>query len=81
MMGLVDGGSCNGVAFRVDARNAATELNVLFRREMSHYIYKPTWIEAQCVETKNTFKILTFVVDKENHRYVDNLSVKTSFAL
>ncbi len=52
MMGLVEGGSCNGVAFRIDASNAASELDVLFRREMSHYIYKPTWVEAQCVETK-----------------------------
>ena len=74
MMGLVEGGNCNGVAFRIDAKNAATELDVLFRREMSHYIYKPTWVEAQCVETNSTFTILTFVVDKENHRFVDNLS-------
>lgn len=76
MMGLVDGGNCNGVAFRIDSKNAASELDVLFRREMSYFIYKPTWIEAQCVETKNTFTILTFVVDKENHRFVDNLSIK-----
>lgn len=76
MMGLISGDGCNGVAFRIDAINAATELDVLFRREMSHYIYKPTWIEAQCVETKSTFKILTFVVDIENHRFVDNLSLK-----
>ena len=76
MMGLIEGDSCNGVAFRIDAKNAATELDVLFRREMSHYIYKQTWIEAQCVETNNTFKILTFVVDKENHRFVDNLSLE-----
>ncbi len=75
MMGLVEGGSCNGVAFRIDAKNAATELDVLFRREMSHYIYKPTWIEAQCIETNKPFKILTFVVDKENHRFVDSLSI------
>ena len=75
MMGLVPGGNCNGVAFRIDARNAVTELDVLFRREMSYYVYKPTWIEAQCFETNNTFKILTFVVDKENHRFVNNLSI------
>jgi len=76
MMGLVEGGSCNGVAFRIAAKNATSELDVLFRREMSHYIYKPTWIEAQCVETKKSFKMLTFVVDKANHRFVNNLSIK-----
>jgi cation transport protein ChaC len=78
MMGLVPGGSCNGVAFRIDAKNAETELDVLFRREMPHYIYKPTWIEAQCVETKKPFKTLTFVVDRENQRFVDNLSLENT---
>ena len=78
MMGLVPGGSCNGVAFRIDAKNAAAEIDVLFRREMSYYIYKPTWIEAQCVETKSSFKTLAFVVDKENHRFVDNLSIENT---
>jgi len=76
MMGLVEGDSCNGVAFRIDAKNAATELDVLFRREMPHYIYKPTWVEAQCVEKNKTFKTLTFVVDTENQRFVDNLSIE-----
>ncbi len=75
MMGLVEGECCNGVAFRVSASNAASELDVLFRREMAHYIYKPTWVEAECVDSKNTFKTLTFVVDKDNHRFVDNLSI------
>ncbi len=75
MMGLLEGGSCNGLAFRIDVSNAASELDVLFRREMSHYIYKPTWIDARCVETQKTFKTLTFVVDKENYRFVDNLSI------
>lgn len=76
MMGLMSGGACNGVAFRIDTKNIATELDILFRREMSHYIYKPTWVEARCVETDTTFKALTFVVDKTNHRFVDNLTLE-----
>jgi cation transport protein ChaC len=75
MMGLVDGDRCNGVAFRINAKNAATELDILFRREMSHYIYKATWVEAQCVDTNKKFNTLTFVVDTENHRFVDNLAL------
>ncbi|MBX2835307.1 MAG: gamma-glutamylcyclotransferase [Gammaproteobacteria bacterium] len=75
MMGLMSGGRCNGVAFRIDANNVTTELDILFRREMSHYIYKPTWVEARCVETDTAFKALTFVVDKTNHRFVDNLTL------
>jgi len=76
MMGLMEGEGCNGVAFRISAENARSELDVLYRREMSHYIYKPTWVDAQCVETDSLFKILTFVVDKENHRFVNNLSIE-----
>jgi cation transport regulator ChaC len=41
---------------------------------MSHYIYKPTWVEARCVNTNSSFKTLTFIVDCENYRYVDNLT-------
>jgi cation transport protein ChaC len=76
MMGLMNGGKCNGVAFRIDANKITTELDILFRREMSHYIYKPTWVDARCVETDKTFKALAFVVDKTNHRFVDNLTLE-----
>ena len=76
MVGLVNGGRCNGVAFRIAAENAATELDILFRREMSHFIYKASWVDAHCVETNKSFKTLTFVVDDKNHRYVDNLTVE-----
>ncbi|MFK7853674.1 MAG: gamma-glutamylcyclotransferase [Granulosicoccus sp.] len=75
MMGLVEGGQCNGVAFRIDPEKAATELDILYRREMPHFIYKPTWVDARCVDTQRSFKSLTFVVDSENHRYVDNLTL------
>ena len=74
MMGLVEGGQCNGVAFRIKSESVATELDVLFRREMSHYVYKSTWVDAACVDTHQQFKALTFVVDVENDRFVDNLT-------
>ena len=74
MMGLLEGGQCQGVAFRIAKSNVATELDVLFRREMSHYIYKPTWVDTQCVDSNKSFKTLTFVVDTENHRYANDLT-------
>jgi len=75
MMGLIEGEQCNGVAFRIKPEKAATELDILFRREMSHFIYKPTWVDCYCTESNSDFSALTFVVDCENHRYVENLSV------
>jgi len=74
MMGLIKGDNCDGMAFRIDRDKAETELDILFRREMSFYIYKPTWVDAHCVETGTVFRTLTFVVDKNNHRYVDDLT-------
>lgn len=73
MMGLLEGGECHGVAFRISSANVTTELDVLFRREMSHYIYLPTWVTAQCADTNQSFKTLTFVVDVNNPRFAHNL--------
>lgn len=74
MVGLVEGGNCGGMAFRISRQKAATELDVLFRREMSHFVYKPVWIEAICAETESAVNALTFVVDTSNERYAAELS-------
>lgn len=76
MMGLVEGGHCNGLAYRINLKKAATELDILFRREMSFFVYKPVWVEAHCAKTNSTFNTLTFVVDPENERYVENLTLE-----
>jgi len=74
MVGLIEGGSCGGMAFRISRHKAATELDVLYRREMSHFVYKPLWIEAICAQTETTVNALTFVVDTSNERYAAELS-------
>ena len=74
MMGLIDGGYCNGVSYRINPDKAATELDILFRREMLTFVYKPTWVNARCVESDTEFMALTFVVDPSNYRYVDDLT-------
>jgi cation transport protein ChaC len=74
MMGLVDGNNCDGLAYRINRQKAASELDILFRREMSTYVYKPTWIDARCADSEATFSVLTFVVDTSHERYVDDLS-------
>lgn len=74
MMGLVEGDHCDGLAYRIDLDVAATELDILFKRELLTFVYQPIWINAICSETNKKFRVLTFVVDIENERYVDNLS-------
>ena len=46
MLSLVPGGSCTGVAYRLSRRAAATELDVLWRREMATMAYRPVWTTA-----------------------------------
>lgn len=74
MMGLVEGGECNGVAYRIDIEKAPHELDILFRREMLSFVYKPIWVEASCVDTGISFNTLTFVVDPESERYAGKLT-------
>jgi len=74
MLGLVAGGKCNGVAYRIDLKKAATELDLLFRREMALFVYLPTWAEAHCEQTNTSFTTLTFVADPANERFVNNLT-------
>ncbi len=74
MLGLVEGGQCNGLAYRIDRKKAATELDVLFRREMALFVYIPTWSEAYCEKTDTYFTTLTFVADPANERFVNHLT-------
>ncbi len=71
MMGLESGGSCDGVAYSIAPDKIETELDILFRREMLSYIYKPTWVKAKYRDSKTTAgtDMLTFVVDTESDRF------------
>ena len=44
VLALDRGGSCAGVAFKLDPKNAITELDLLWRREMITLAYYPRWV-------------------------------------
>ena len=46
-LGLDRGGSCAGVAYRIAADAVATELDVIWRREMVTGAYAPSWVRAR----------------------------------
>jgi glutathione-specific gamma-glutamylcyclotransferase len=46
VLGLDRGGSCRGVVFRIAEQNVASELEVVWRREMVTGAYVPTWVRA-----------------------------------
>ena len=78
MMGLEPGGSSNGLAYRIDADDLDTEMDILFRRELMSYVYKPTWVDATLAESPDkTIKVLAFVVDPEHERFCGELDEST----
>lgn len=47
VLGLDRGGTCVGVAFRVDAGDVAEALDRLWAREMISGVYRPSWVETR----------------------------------
>jgi cation transport protein ChaC len=75
MMSLEPGGSCHGVAYRLPARAAATELDVLWRREMLTRSYRPVWVTARTA--RGIVHAVTFAANLEHERYRGGLSPET----
>ena len=74
MMGLEPGGTSNGLAYRIDASDLDTELDILFRRELMSYVYQPTWVDATLADKPaHTIKVLAFVVDPLHERFCGEL--------
>jgi cation transport protein ChaC len=71
MLSLVSGGSCSGVAYRLAERATATELDVLWRREMSTMAYRPVWTVART--SKGAEPAIAFSANREHERYVPGL--------
>lgn len=73
MLGLVPGGSCHGVAYRIAPEAVRTELDVIYRREMNTKVYRPVWIAAHTPE--GIEPAITFAVDRSHERYTPHLDL------
>lgn len=71
MLALESGGSCTGVAYRLARRTAATELDVIWRREMFTMAYRPVWTTAGT--SKGAEPAIAFSANREHERYVPGL--------
>ncbi|MEP7099417.1 MAG: gamma-glutamylcyclotransferase [Burkholderiales bacterium] len=61
---LVPGGSCRGVAYRIEQRRAAAELERLWAREMPTGVYDPKWLA--CRTALGTVKALAFTLSRRS---------------
>lgn len=75
MLSLESGGSCTGVAYRIAPGAAASELDVLWRREMSSWSYRPVWVTAHM--RRGTEPAIVFAVNRSHERYVPGLDTET----
>ncbi len=72
VLGLDRGGTCRGVALRLEERHVADELLLVWRREMVTGAYKPTWIKART--DQGTVPAIAFVADRLRDSYAGGLS-------
>lgn len=73
VLGLSNGGSCNGVAFKV-TRNTHATARYLYEREMVSQAYQPRLVTIH-LNNKNRTKALTFVSKRGHPQTVQHLSV------
>ncbi len=67
VLGLVRGGACTGVVYRLPAPVAMDELHLLWRREMVVGSYRPRWVPVRSGE--RDLVALTFVVRPAHPQY------------
>lgn len=72
VLGLMPGGACRGVAFRLPAPLAIDELHLLWRREMVVGSYAPRWVRLD--SGTRTLTGLAFVVRRDHPQYAGGLS-------
>jgi glutathione-specific gamma-glutamylcyclotransferase len=73
VLGLDRGGSCHGVAYRLPARCARAELELLWRREMVVGSYRPRWLQVH--SSGHSLTALAFVVDRSHPQYAGRLAL------
>ena len=72
VFGLLPGGSCKGVAFRIPKAQVAAMLPALWEREMPNGVYDPKWLH--CQTTHGDVRALAFTLSKRSPNHTGVLS-------
>ena len=72
VFGLLSGGSCRGMVFRVPAADGLETLGRLWLREMPTGVYDPRWLE--CVTAVGTVRALAFTLSRRSPNFTGELS-------
>jgi cation transport protein ChaC len=72
VFGLLAGGSCRGVAYRIPASKVAEALPGLWDREMPNGVYDPKWLRCQTGE--GVVRALAFTLSRHSPNHTGTLS-------
>lgn len=72
VFGLLPGGSCKGVAFRIPQSRVAAALPALWEREMPNGVYDPKWL--RCQSASGGITALAFTLSKRSPSHTGVLS-------
>ena len=75
MLALAPGGSCRGIAFRIDRNIVETELDVVWNREMVTGAYRPRIMTVATPKGRKT--AIAFVINPEHPQYSGRLTLET----
>jgi glutathione-specific gamma-glutamylcyclotransferase len=72
VLALDRGGSCTGIAYRIDQRELRRDLECLWDREMLMGSYRPAWLSCRLADGRRV-KVLTFVMRRGIPTYAGRL--------
>lgn len=72
VFGLLHGGSCRGVVFRIPRARVEASLPALWEREMPNGVYDPKWL--RCHTGKGDVQALAFTLSKRSPNHTGVLS-------
>lgn len=78
VLGLDKGGSCQGVAFRVERKNWDAAVEYLNERELIGYAYRPVVVELELQKSAPPVRAYTFVADPAHPNYAGDLGIDGS---
>ena len=75
VFGLLHGGSCKGVAFRIPKAKVQAQLPALWEREMPNGVYDPKWL--RCHTERGDVRALAFTLSKRSPNHTGVLPDET----
>jgi cation transport protein ChaC len=80
VLGLDRGGSCRGLAFRVDATHRDDVIAYLRERELVTNVYRERMLAVRLTNGRRTMAV-TYVADRQHPQYASGLSVDAAAAI